>query len=51
MSEGEVVRVTVESSCEGRQGQIFVAGDTLRIRLKIDRDGVLLLELRCFITE
>ena len=27
-----VARLGVESSCEGRQGQIFVAGDTLRIR-------------------
>lgn len=41
----------LESSCVGRQEQGFVAGDTLRIRVKIDRDGVLLLELRCFIPE
>ena len=40
MSEGYVVRVRVESSCGGRQGQGFVARDTLRIRVEIDRNRV-----------
>ncbi|MCC2717556.1 hypothetical protein [Finegoldia magna] len=35
-----VAGLGAESSCEGRQGQIFVEGDTLRIRVKIDRDRV-----------
>ena len=51
MSEGEVVRVTVENSCVDRQGQVFVAGDTMRVRVKVDSNRVLLLELLCFIPE
>ena len=44
----EVAGLGVENSCEGRQGQGFVAGDTMRIRVKVDRDRFLLRDLRCF---
>ena len=46
-----VAGLGAESSCEGRQGRVFVARDTMRIRIKIDRNRVLLLELLCFISE
>ncbi|MDU3806393.1 MAG: hypothetical protein E7G57_09480 [Finegoldia magna] len=36
----DVVRVRVESSCGGRQGQVFVARDTMRIRVKVDKGEV-----------
>ena len=45
-----VAGLGAESSCVGRQGQIFVVGDTLRIRVKVDRDGVLIAGIRLFHT-
>ena len=40
----------LESSCEGRQGRVFVARDMLRIRVKVDRDWVLIAGIRLFHT-
>lgn len=40
----------LESSCGDRQGRVFVARDMLRIRVKVDRDWVLIAGIRLFHT-
>ena len=45
-----VAGLGAENSCEGRQGRGFVAGDTLRIRVKIDRDRVFVARFTLFHT-
>lgn len=37
-----------ECLCGDRQGQIFVAGDTLRIRVKVDRGKVMIAGITLF---
>ena len=46
-----VAGLGAENSCVCRQGRVFVARDTMRIRVIVDRGRFLLQDLSCFIPE